>query len=209
VTDADPTGWFERLYAAAEQGGASVPWDRGGPNPVLERWAAERALDGAGRRALVVGSGLGGDAEFVAALGFATVAFDISPTAVKLARRRFPGSRVEYVVADLLAPPPEWRHAFDLVVESLTAQSLPDPPRRTAIERIAEMLAPGGTLIVISGIHGEHDFGAGPPWPLTRAEVESFASGGVRPVRIDVVDGAQRGDHRWRAEFTRDRVAPA
>ena len=209
MTDADPTGWFERLYAAAEQGDASVPWDRGGPNPVLARWADERGLDGDGRRALVVGSGLGGDAEFVAALGFDTVAFDVSPTAVKLARRRFPGSRVDYVVADLLDPPPEWRHAFDLVVESLTAQSLPDPPRGDAIARIGQMLAPGGTLIVISGIDGEHDFGDGPPWPLTRAEVESFASGGVRPVRIEVVDAAQPGDHRWRAEFTRDRVAPA
>jgi SAM-dependent methyltransferase len=209
VTEADPTGWFERLYAAVEQGETSVPWDRGGPNPVLVRWAEERGLDGTGRRALVVGSGLGGDAEFVAALGFDTVAFDVSPTAIKLARGRFPGSRVEYVVADLLDPPEEWRHAFDLVVESLTAQSLPDPPRRDAIERIGEMLAPGGTLIVISGIHGEHDYGDGPPWPLSRAEVESFASGGVRAVRIEVVDAAQPGDHHWRAEFTRDRVAPA
>jgi SAM-dependent methyltransferase len=205
----DPTGWFERLYAAAEQGEASIPWDRGGPNPVLLRWAEERGIEGGGRRALVVGSGLGGDAELVAALGFDTVAFDVSPTAVKLARERFPESPVDYVVADLLDPPPEWRHAFDLVVESLTAQSLPDPPRREAIDRIGSMLAPGGTLIVIAAIHGDHDFGDGPPWPLTRAEVEAFGSGGLRPVAIEVVRGAQPGDRRWRAEFTRDRVGLA
>ena len=209
MSAADPTGWFERLYAAAEQGEATVPWDRGGPNPVLVRWAEERGLDGAGRRALVVGSGLGGDAELVARLGFDTVAFDISPTAVRLARHRSPGSRVEYVVADLLDPPPEWRHAFDLVVESLTAQSLPDPPRRDAIAQIAGMVAPGGTLIVIAAIHDEGERGDGPPWPLTRAEVEAFAAGGLRPVAIEAVRGAQPGDRRWRAEFTRDRVGLA
>jgi SAM-dependent methyltransferase len=209
VTDPDPTGWFERLYAAAEQGEASIPWDRGGPNPVLVRWAEERALEGGGRRALVVGSGLGGDAELIAALGFDTVAFDVSPTAVKLARERFPGSPVRYVVADLLDAPPEWRREFDLVVESLTAQSLPEPPRGDAIAAIGSLLAPGGTLIVISAIAGDHDFGDGPPWPLTRAEVGAFATGGVRAVAIETVDAGMPGERRWRAEFTRDRVAPA
>jgi SAM-dependent methyltransferase len=209
VTEADPTAWFERLYAAAEQGDATIPWDRAGPNPVLVRWAQERGLEGAGRRALVVGSGLGGDAEFIAQLGFDTVAFDVSPTAVKLARERFPGSRVEYVVADLLDAPPEWREAFDLVVESLTAQSLPDRPRRDAIGAIGRMVAPGGTLIVNAAIHGDHDFGDGPPWPLTRAEVEAFASGGLRAVAIEIVEAATPGERRWRAEFTRDRVGAA
>jgi SAM-dependent methyltransferase len=209
VTEADPTGWFERLYAAAEQGDATIPWDRAGPNPVLVRWAQERGLEGAGRRALVVGSGLGGDAEFIAQLGFDTVAFDVSPTAVKLARERFPGSRVEYVVADLFDAPQEWREAFDLVVESLTAQSLPDPPRRDAIAAIGGMVAPAGTLIVNAAIHGDHDFGDGPPWPLTRAEVEAFASGGLRAVAIEIVEAATPGERRWRAEFTRDRVGAA
>ncbi len=73
-TPDDPTGWFEPLYAAAERGDAAVPWDRGvRPNPVLERWARERGLTGAGRRAVIVGSGLGGDAELIAELGFDTV----------------------------------------------------------------------------------------------------------------------------------------
>jgi hypothetical protein len=66
------------------------------------------------------------------------------------------------------------------------------------------MVAPGGTLIVIAGVgdapQARED---GPPWPLTRAEVESFAFGGLRPVRIELVDVAQPGDRRWRAEFQR------
>jgi hypothetical protein len=74
----DPTGWFERLYVAAEQGTAVVPWDRDTPNLFLVHWAV--GGDGPGRRALVVGAGLGRDAEYIASLGFETVAFDVSPT---------------------------------------------------------------------------------------------------------------------------------
>ena len=129
----DPTGWFERLYVAAEDGVAVVPWDRGAPHQLLVQWAQAGNLGGGGRRAFVVGCGLGSDAEYVAELGFDTVAFDVAATAVRAASRRFPDSAVRYRTADLLDPPAEWREAFDLVVESLTVQALPDPPRREAI----------------------------------------------------------------------------
>ena len=144
----DPTGWFEPLYAAAEEGAAVVPWDRGGaPHWLLTAWAERKAPNGAGRRALVVGCGLGADAEYVAGRGFAVLAFDISASAIRAARRRFPGSTVDYRVADLLAPPAGWGQAFDLVVESQTVQALPDPPRRDAIGSIGRMVAPGRRLL--------------------------------------------------------------
>lgn len=115
VEDDDATGWFERLYGEVAHGEASVPWDRGVPHFLLTEWASARSLDGKGKRALVVGCGFGRDSEYVARFGFDTVAFDVSTTAVRLARERYPDSDVEYVVADLLEPPPEWRRAFDLV----------------------------------------------------------------------------------------------
>ena len=105
--EADPTGWFEPLYAAAGEGSAVLPWARGTPHPLLGAWTSEQGLRGAGRRALVVGSGPGDDAELIAALGFATVAFDIAPSAIRIARNRFPDSTVEYRTADLLDPPGE------------------------------------------------------------------------------------------------------
>jgi SAM-dependent methyltransferase len=200
----NPTAWFERLYAAAADGAAVVPWDRGAPHPALVEWAQQRGLDGAGRDALVVGCGLGADAEYIAGHGFDTVAFDIAPSAVSGARARFPGSRVRYVVADLLDPPADWREAFDLVVESLTVQSLPDPPRGAAIARIAGMVAPGGTLLVIASRRDEADGPVqGPPWPLIRAEVEAFAAGGLRLERIEALVGEQPDVRRWRAELRR------
>ncbi|MGH3314030.1 MAG: class I SAM-dependent methyltransferase [Streptomyces sp.] len=201
----DPTGWFERLYAEAAAGDAIVPWDRDEPNPLLVEWAGLRELDGAGgKQALVVGCGLGRDAEYVGGLGFRTIAFDISETAVRGARARFPGSAVDYVVADLLDPPAEWAGAFDLVVESITVQSMPLTVRADAIVHVGRMVAPGGVLVVISGIREEGEDVDGPPWPLTRSEVESFAAGGLRAIRVEQVPRPEQpGAYRWRAEFRR------
>jgi SAM-dependent methyltransferase len=196
------TDWFEPLYAAAEAGEAVVPWQSDEATPLLVEWT--RGLDGRGRRAIVVGCGLGDDAEHVAALGFDTVAFDIAPSAVRGARRRFPESAVEYVVADLLDLPPGWPGAFDLVVEVITVQALPDPPRASAITAVSSLVAPGGTLIVVSGARETGDPANGPPWPLTRGEVEAFATGGVTAVRIEDLRGQpEPWARRWRAEFTK------
>lgn len=198
----DPTGWFERLYAGAEAGGGAIPWDRGAPHRVLVQWAQARGLRGDGRRAVVVGCGLGDDAEYIAGRGFDTVAFDISASAVRAARRRYPDSGVRYVTADLLAPPADWEQAFDLVVESMTLQSLPDPPRRTAIGNIGRLVAPGGTLIVHARARDEHDDpGDGPPWALTGAEIEATAASGLQAVRIE--DIREPETRRWLAEFRR------
>jgi SAM-dependent methyltransferase len=201
MSDDDPTAIFERMYEAAAAGGPQPPWERGAPHPLLEPWG--RDLDGAGRRALVVGSGLGNDAEFVAARGFDVVAFDVSPTAVAMARERNPGSPVDYRVADLFDLPAPWRHAFDLVVECLTVQSLPHALHARATAAVAANVAPGGTLFV-AATAGDGDPGAdGPPWPLARAEVEAFATlGGLEVVAIeDVRDPG--APPRWHAEFRR------
>lgn len=196
----DATGWFERLYAEAETGAAQVPWDVGAPTPLLVGWPVPA---GTGRRALVVGAGLGRDAEFVAAQGWATTAFDISATAVRMARDRFPGSAVTYVVADLLDPPPSWRHGFDLVVESNTVQALPRGLRARATAAVADLVAPGGTLLVLAAaiaVASPH----GPPWPLTRDELDAFATGGLSAGPVE--QHPSTGDPlalRWRAVFHR------
>ena len=196
----EETAWFERLYAAAEAGEAEVPWHRGGPNPFLEQWVRERAGEDAGRRALVVGTALGDDAELLAARGFAVTAFDISPTAIEGARRRFPDSEVDYRVADLLDLPAEWRGAFDLVAEAITVQALPLSLRDEAIDAIASTVAPGGTLVVVSGMWDGDGPRDGPPWPLTREELDRF-SRTLRPVDVGVARiGAEA---RWRAEYAR------
>lgn len=200
----DPIGWFEELYAAAEAGEAEVPWHRGAPNAQLVDWAQ---ASGAGLRALVVGSGLGDDAEFVAGRGYDTTAFDIAPTAIRTAQRRFPDSRVHYLVANLLDPPADWHHAFDLVVENITVQALPPAFHAEATARIADFVAPGGTLLVLAAAREESEEAVdGPPWPLTRAEIDAFATGtGLEAVQVAELFDARVSPfaHRWRAEFQR------
>ena len=201
LAEGDDTGWFEKVYAAAERGAITVPWADLRPHPQVV--SALTAVEGRGR-ALVIGCGLGDDAEHVAWRGFTTVAFDVSPTAIVAARQRFPDSAVEYVTADLLSPPPAWAGAFDLVVEVFTAQVLTGHARRSAIARTAQLVAPGGRLLVIAKARDEHDHPGTMPWPLTRAEIESFGQHGLRAESIeDVIDHEVSGPvRRWRAWFT-------
>jgi SAM-dependent methyltransferase len=197
------TAVFEKVYAAAASGEVDVPWGEVSErHHWLRRWASERELDGTGKRALVVGCGYGHDAEFVASLGYETTAFDVSPSAIEAARERHPGSAVQYTVADLFAPPADWAQAFDLVVEIATVQALPRAMRRQVTDAIGRFVAPGGTLIVIMVVQEEPftdaEYG---PWPMTRAELDAFATGGLRAVNVEARD-AEVG-RRWVAEFTR------
>ena len=202
-TGGDPAGWFEVLYAAAARGRAQIPWDHSAPHPLLTEWARIREVNGSGQRAIVVGSGLGYDAEYIAGLGYETTGFDISASAVAAAHSRFPDSQVTYLTADLLNLPDSLRGGFDLVVEIMTVQSLPDPPRQAAIAAVASLPGPGGTLIVIAMGADETDRQADrPPWPLIRPEIEAFATAGLRQVRIDDIR-ATGSARRWRAEFSR------
>lgn len=210
LAEGDDTGWFETLYAAAEGGTTTVPWADLVPNPHV---VSALAGTTGGGRAVVIGCGLGDDAEHVASLGYRTLAFDVSPTAVAAARRRFPGTTVTYVTADLRRPPPSWAGAFDLVVEVFTLQVLTGDARRTAIARTAELVAPGGRLLVVARARDEHDDPGTMPWPLTRRELESFTDHGLvaSSVAEPVDDEAGRPVRRWSAWFTRPRptAAPA
>ncbi|MCI4360385.1 MAG: TPMT family class I SAM-dependent methyltransferase, partial [Thermoplasmata archaeon] len=88
----DPAGWFEELYRHAEAEPALATWDDHRPNPLLVAWKPRQYRPEPGDRALVVGCGYGEDAEWLAGRGFEVTAFDVSPTAISAARRRFPRS---------------------------------------------------------------------------------------------------------------------
>ena len=192
---------FEAMYAGAEAGGARPPWDYGAPRPQFVEWAEAQDLAGRGREALVVGCGYGADAELLASLGYRTTAFDFAPTAISGARRKHPASEVDYLVADVLDLPREWQGRFDLVVESLTVQSMPPQQHSVAARNIAALVAPEGTLLVLATTREEHSEVKGPPWPLTRAEVEEFSSGDLVMDRLERIENGAW----WRAELSRAR----
>ena len=181
----DPLGWFEALYREAETGAAEVPWADLRPNSnLLDFWSRHRQ-DVGGKQALVIGCGLGDDADQLATWGFQTTAFDVSPTAIGAARKRFPASPVDYTVADLLTPPKSWRQNFDFVLEVYTLQVLSAALRRKAMGRIAEFLRPYGTLLVIARGRDASDDEGQMPWPLTREELTEFISAGLPEISFE------------------------
>ncbi len=194
TADGEPTRWFEELWSKAARDEVDMPWDRTAPYPpVLD--LVNAAGDPCGRRAVVVGAGLGADAELLASRGYRTVAFDLAPSAVDLARARHPGSTVDYRVADLFDLRADLVGAFDLVVDVFTVQALPRSLRDGAGDGIRSLLAPGGELLAVQFVH-EDDTpdDDGPPWLVTRAEMESFAAGDVALVSLS------RGPHPLRPD---------
>lgn len=195
-----PTAWFEPLYDAAGRGEAEVPWDRGAPHPLLSEWFAQHPEEatGDGRTAIVPGMGPGHDSELLASLGFRTSAFDIAPSAVEQVRSTHPGSAVDYRVADLFELPGEWRGHFDLVVESMTVQSMPREVRADATAAIRSLVAPGGVLVLIGSVlPADVELSDGPPWRLTRDEIDAFGAEGLA---LQGIDHDTEGV-RYRAEF--------
>ncbi|NNM45702.1 class I SAM-dependent methyltransferase [Knoellia koreensis] len=207
----DSTAWFEQLYAAAAAGEMQVPWDRGTPAVPLVEWAEREGLsgvtaDGQTRTAMVVGAGYGRDSEYVASLGFRTTASDIAPTAVRDTKARFPDSRVDYVVADLFDLPEQWRGAFDLVVEDMNVQALPESVRPQATQGVASLVAPGGTLVVIMVARDEGVVVDGPPWPFTAGQLDGFGAGGLTTVTRERLPSASApGVSIWREVLRRPR----
>ena len=126
-------------------------------------------------------------------------------TAIRLAGQRVPHTMVHYQVADLLALPTGWRRAFGLVVEIITVQALPGPPRRQAIENIASLVAAEGSLLVLAAVH-DPDVPEipVPPWPLRQNEIDASATDSLMPVRVELLPAPGRaGGKGWRAEFHR------
>lgn len=183
----DPTGWFEPLYQEAAEGKSPVPWADLCPNPYLLDFWDSHPFETAGKLALVIGCGLGDDAEQLASWGFATAAFDISETAIRTSRKRFPRAAVEYFTANLLDPHAALRGKFDFVFEAYTLQVLPATLRPQAIARIAEFLGPGGFLLVIARGREPFEPEGQMPWPLTRFELAAFNAAGLEELSFEVL----------------------
>ena len=197
----DPTGWFEELYSDAKGNDSAIPWADLTVNPNLASWI-ENNLQGEGKTALVVGSGLGDDAEALSALGFAVTGFDISPTAIAWSQKRFPNSQVNYVVDDLLNPNLISVKTFDFILESYTLQALPASVRPQGMRSISKLLAPQGRLLVICRGRDPEQPATSLPFPLTKKELAYLEQLGLEQVAFeDYCDREPRAVRRFRIEY--------
>jgi SAM-dependent methyltransferase len=198
----DFMSWFEQLYTEAGGDVNAIPWAEMTPNHKWADWIAEQNLRGEGKSAVVIGCGLGDDAELLAGCGFDVTAFDISATAIEWCKRRFPNSRVHYVAVDLFALPEHWM--FDFVLEIYTIQALPLEFRERAVSSAAKLVARNGRLLAIGRLAGDVEERLRMPWPLTRAELDGFTRAGLRQVHFEeFFDGEEPPVRRFCAEYRR------
>jgi SAM-dependent methyltransferase len=204
-----PTGWFEPVYAGAGDDPTAVPWAGLAPHPYLTDWLDDPVVAAPGRRAVVVGCGLGDDADELAARGFEVTAFDIAPTALRWAASRFPDADVQWRHADLLDLPDDLVGAFDLVVEVRTVQSLPGVVRDAAMHGVASLVARGGAAVIVTLLATDDEVRRarpGPPWPQAPSELAAYLAGGLVRVALEHPDPDEAGMMEVRLTFQRPPV---
>jgi SAM-dependent methyltransferase len=197
----EATAWFEPLYRAASGDSEKVPWADLKPNRWLLEWLGGQAVSAKDAAAVVVGCGLGDDAEELSRRGYDVTAFDVSPTAIDWAKGRSPETSVHYRVADLFELPASMQGAFDFVFEAYTIQALPHPVREVAIAAVADLVAPSGELLVVMRGGEPEDHTDGPPWPVTRAELAGYENAGLMVDTFD--DFMDETIRRWRVHYRR------
>lgn len=178
----DDLGWFDEVYQTAEGKFDRIPWVEREPNRFFRDWAEKIHLIGEGRKALVVGGGLGYDARYLYELGFDLTAFDISPTAVEWAKKLHADTPIRFETMDLFQPFRGWLAAFDFVLEIYTIQPLPMDLREKAIDSVAALVAKGGQLVVVARGRGDDEELTQLPWPLSRRDLSRFEKNGLRAV---------------------------
>lgn len=204
LQQAEPSAWFDVLYAEAQGDATQIPWAKLSPHPYLQEWLADHQPFTLGQKALIIGCGLGDDAEALAKLGLNVTAFDISPTAITWCQQRFPNSSVNYVIADLFALPEEWHLGFDFVFECRNIQALPLNVRSSAISSVASLVALGGTLLLVNRVRDTEAEPSGPPWPLSDSELQQFECLGLQQVEKTVYQESEPfGVKQVRIEYQR------
>ena len=185
----DATGWFDALYKEAEGNNEKIPWADLEPNKFLVSFAEKTNLQGNGRKALVVGCGLGDDARFLADLGFKVTAFDISPTAIDWAKQIHAETGIEFAVADLFDAPKDWLKAFEFVLEVYTIQPLPLEMREKVIDAIAQFVAEKGKLVVVTRGREDDEQPTELPWALSRKDLSRFEFNGLTQTHFEEMPG--------------------
>jgi SAM-dependent methyltransferase len=144
-TDWEPMD-FDAVYRRVAPG-PTVPWDIGGPQPALVE------LERAGRvrgRVLDAGCGVGGNAIFLAGLGYRVTGIDSAVGAIGRAQQDAAdrGVDVEFAVADAVGLD-GYEGRFDTVVDSALYHCLDEDEQHRYVRAAHRATAPGAMLDIL------------------------------------------------------------
>jgi 2-polyprenyl-3-methyl-5-hydroxy-6-metoxy-1,4-benzoquinol methylase len=140
--------WDQHWQQRAD--GAPTAMERNPPNPYLVN-ATSNLTPGT---ALDAGCGAGAEAIWLASQGWQVTAADISRDALDKAVHRAAGisNPVNWLETDLTVWTPDTQ--YDLVT---THYAHPSIPQLVFYQRISTWVAPGGTLLIVGHLHGQHE----------------------------------------------------
>lgn len=100
--------------------------------------------------ALDLGSGTGKHANYLAELGNKVAGIELAPTALRMSQDRAKklGVTVDYRLGSIGEPYPFPDHAFDLVIDVMSSNSLNERERVIYLEEVERVLKPGGHFFV-------------------------------------------------------------
>lgn len=127
------------------------PWDTATSSYEREKYERTLAACGPGpfRRVLELGAGNGAFSSRLADRCAELLGIDPSPTAVELAQERLAGREHVTVVHGTIPDALPRDDSFDLVVASEVLYALPDDAFRRTIDRLPQLLRPGGRLVAV------------------------------------------------------------
>jgi len=185
------TSWSNREYWEGRFEASDTPWELGAPSRVLMEACSELSTFGvsfAGARVLSPGCGRGADALELVSRGASVIGIEWSRLVAEDLMTRYKaacipgGGRLEVRIGDFFTVPSA---PFDIVCEHTFMCAL-DPSRRAEYaERIASWVKPGGYLCGNFFIVNDDEIGRfpglsltkegfGPPFGITRADLESL-----------------------------------
>ena len=157
-----PDFWTVR-YAAGK-----TPWDFGGVPSALKSFLERSSVPG---RILIPGCGSGYEVHAFHAAGYDVSAIDFSPAAVDQAKKVL-GVLSERVILGDFFMHDFGERRFDLIYERTFLCSMAPSRRPEYVNRMADLLVPGGRLIGVF-LYGQWS-SSGPPFPLTDTDAEQL-----------------------------------
>ncbi|MFG1813318.1 SAM-dependent methyltransferase [Kribbella sp. NPDC049174] len=164
----------------------STPPGRSLSEPTPNPYVARETNDLTPGTALDAGCGEGAEAVWLASTGWQVTAADIAPSALARAAERAAAAgvseRVRLAEADLSVWSPD--RQFDLV---MTHYAHPQMPQLEFYDRIAEWVAPGGTLLIVGHLHTPGSTGHGHQPPTEASATAATITARLADTKWEVV----------------------